>query len=117
MIDDDDELGQLAGELLDRLEEAERKGAKPVLTITLLIHDIANDPLLADSVMRRAAKAAEKKQDRLEDLCLLLARFMLAQARGQVMRPAAYLGSSLKRLVMSWGVSWVEEVRDFGRRR
>jgi hypothetical protein len=108
MDDDSDIVSLLATEYMDRFDEAERSGTKPALAIAILIHEVGNDPLLADSVIRRGARAAEAKQERLEQLCLLLARFSLARDRGEVRSAAAYLGTSIKRLVTSWGVPWQE---------
>lgn len=106
MIEENDPLDQLANDYLDRIESAERDGMRPVLAIALVIQEVGNDPLLADSVIRRCAKAADKKADRLLALCKTLARFTLSRDRGQVRSSAAYLGSSLKRLAISWGVDW-----------
>jgi hypothetical protein len=108
MIDDDDKLADLARGYLDRIEDAEHDGHQAKLAIALVVQEVGNDPLLAPSVSVRTGRAAAKKQERLEQLCLVLARFALSCDRGEVRSRAAYLGSSLKRLVISWGEDWNE---------
>lgn len=104
-----DVAAELAGEYLDRFEQYERDGCKPAFGVATIIEAVVNDPMLAPSVIRRVARAAADSQDRLEDLLLLLARLELAVRGGDVGSPAAYFGTSVKRLyVHKWKLNWRE---------
>ena len=79
----------------------------------IVIEAVVNDPCLAPSLIRKVARAADGNEERLQELCLLLARFHLARERGEVHTPAGYFGSSAKRLVTkAWGVPWDEQRPD-----
>jgi hypothetical protein len=105
----DDKVGDLAGEFLDRFDDLVKDGHKPRVAMAAIIEAAVNDPCLAPSVTRRIAVAAAASQDRLEELCLLLARVALARRGGEIDSPAGYFGTAAKRMfVHKWKLSWKE---------
>jgi hypothetical protein len=113
MSDDTDKVAELASRIRDAIDQDVDERTSQARAIAKLIEHFVSDPCLAPSLIRKVARAADAADERVDELCLLLARFGLARDRGEVRTPAGYFGSSAKRLVVhKWGVPWEEPARE-----
>ncbi len=98
--------------VIDTIESLADGGMPYVRAVYRAIETSVNDPMLAESVIRKVARAVDDDQDRIEQLALLLSVVMIKRdhpnEEERLKTPAGYFGSSAKRMLRGWSVPWEE---------